>query len=400
MVRQAGRDALFPQGLSRRRLLHGAAALAAASALPGCATVAATRSRAPAVAPLRISPDRITALTVCSRPFRAAGPRLEVESIGNQRVVHHYGHGGSGWSLSWGSGAEAAALALGTGERDIAVIGCGAIGLTTAVQLQRMGARQVTIHAKELPPDTLSSFATGVWSPSSRIGMEDALTPAMRGQWQRMTRMSWRMFMSLQGLPDHPVEFVDNYGLSDTPPVQRPRGPRPDGRPEFAELERELVPEIGARAVDVDPAGLPFAAPYVRRSTRLMFNLSTYARFLLDEFRSAGGRIEIDEFHSPADFARLPQKTLVNCTGYGARALMGDDSVVPVRGQLARLIPDPAVHYGLQYRKVSLTPRRDGFVLQYYGDDDYFGYGDDSREPDADEAQLCVTTLQQAFRAA
>lgn len=389
---------------SRRRVLRGAAAAAIVAGLPGCATTRATAplpfAGQPALRPLRISPDRVTGITVCSRPFRAAGPRLEVEKIGQQAVVHHYGHGGSGWSLSWGSGAEAAAMALATGERDIAVIGCGAIGLTTAIQLQRFGARQVSIHAKQLPPEVLSSFATGVWSPASRIGMEDALTPAFREQWQRMTRYSWRTFQTLLGLPGAPVEYYDAYGLSDTPPVERKRGPRPDGRPEFAELERELTPEIGVRAVPVDPAGLPFSAPYVRRSSRLMFNLPAYSRMLLADFRAAGGKLVIDEFHTPADFARLPQRTLVNCTGYGARALMGDESIVPVRGQLARLIPDPEVNYGLQYRKVSLTPRRDGFVLQFSGEDDYFGYGDPSQEPDAAEAQLCVSTISSALRAA
>jgi hypothetical protein len=51
---------------------------------------------------------RMTHITVCLRPFRAEGPRLDVETIGAKRVVHNYGHGGSGWSLSWGSAALAA----------------------------------------------------------------------------------------------------------------------------------------------------------------------------------------------------------------------------------------------------------------------------------------------------
>jgi len=56
------------------------------------------------------------------------------------------------------------------GERDFAVIGCGAIGLTTAVMLARTGAR-VTIYARELPPFTRSSWATGVFTPDSRIAV-------------------------------------------------------------------------------------------------------------------------------------------------------------------------------------------------------------------------------------
>src|SRR6185369_17714388 len=191
--------------LDRRRVLLGAGAMLAAGALPGCVTLGDRRAASLArLQPLRLSMDRITGVTVCSRPFRAAGPRLELERIGQQSVIHHYGHGGSGWSLSWGSGALAAQMALGTGERDIGVIGCGAIGLTTALQLQRKGAG-ATIYARDTPPDVRSSFATGGWTPDSRICLEDHATSAFKQQWQTMARTSWRMYQGLLGLSGDPV---------------------------------------------------------------------------------------------------------------------------------------------------------------------------------------------------
>jgi glycine/D-amino acid oxidase-like deaminating enzyme len=387
--------------VSRRAVLRGAGAGLLAGALPGCATWGTRASATPAIPAWQPTLDRLIGLTVCSRPFRAAGPRIEQERVGQQDVIHSYGHGGSGWSLSWGSGEVATKLALGTGQRDIGVVGCGAIGLTTAIQLLRAGAT-VTIYARELPPDVLSNFATGVWSPSSRIGMEDSLTPDFRARWQSMTRTSWRMYQNLLGLPDAPVEFIDNYGLSDTPPAARaagsPRPQRADGRPLFAELDRELVPEIGVQSMDVDPATTPFATRRVRRGMQMMFNLPAHARMLMADFRAAGGRIVIDELHSAQDFARLPHKTLINATGIGARTLLGDASVVPVRGQLAHLIPEPGIHYGLQYRKVGMVPRRDGFVLQVYGDDDYYGFDDPTRVPDMNEATMAVNTIAAAFR--
>jgi len=214
------------------------------------------------------------------------------------------------------------------------------------------------------------------------------------------------MYQHLLGLPDAPVEFIESYGLSDIAPSTAPRAaglpraPRADGRPLFAELDRELVPEIGVRAVEVDAASTPFAAPHVRRGMQMMFNLPAHARLLMADFRAAGGRVVIDELRSAQDFARLPHRTLVNATGIGSRALLGDDSVVPVRGQLAHLIPEPGVRYGVQYRKVGMVPRRDGFVLQVYGDDDYFGYDDPARNPDMGEAKLAVDTIAAAFRPA
>src|ERR1700736_3084506 len=125
--------------IGRRRFLRGAGAVAALGALDAC-RLAPGSSRANAqstvqLSPLRASVDRITRITVCTRPFRAQGPRLDVEKVGGKTVVHNYGHGGSGWSLSWGSSAIAAEKAMATGEREVAVVGCGALGLTSALLL-------------------------------------------------------------------------------------------------------------------------------------------------------------------------------------------------------------------------------------------------------------------------
>ncbi len=64
---------------------------------------------------------------------------------------------------------------------------------------------------------------------------------------------------------------------------------------------------------------------------------------------------------------------IFNATGYGARALLGDDSIVPVRGQTARLIPQPEVDYSLFWRghNLNVIPRRDGILVQAQRDDDY-----------------------------
>ena len=384
-------------------MLLGTSALAVAGTLPANAT-ARSGPASTAIHRIPVTLDRITGVTVCTRPFRAAGPRLEIERIGTQDIVHHYGHGGSGWSLSWGSAELAAALALGTAERDIAVVGCGAIGLTTALQLQRMGAAQVTIYARDLPPEVRSSWATGGWTPDSRICLESAATPQFKAQWQQMARRSWHRFQGLLGLAGNPVEFVEGYSLSDKPPREDGESEEPttpdDGRPRFARLARELVPEISFPAAVLDPATTPFAAPYVRRRPRLTFGIGIYSRLLLEEFRAAGGRLRIDVLHSPADFARLPHRTVVNATGYDARALMGDESIVPVKGQLARLMPAPDAYYGLSYRRVSLTTRRDVSVLQAQGVDGntYEGFNDASTEPDRAVTEFAVETLNSAYR--
>jgi glycine/D-amino acid oxidase-like deaminating enzyme len=88
---------------------------------------------------------------------------------------------------------------------------------------------------------------------------------------------------------------------------------------------------------------------------------------------------------------------LVNATGYGARALFGDESLTPVRGQLTRMIPQADVTYGLSYHNVSFVPRRDGLLFQMVGENDYYGYGDETTVPDRLEAEHAVNTIAALF---
>ncbi len=385
--------------LKRRQFLAGAGT----ALLAGCSVGALDTRRTPAHAPalqlarLRASTDRITTITVCTRPFRPKGPRLDLEQIGQKTIVHNYGHGGSGWSLSWGSSTIAMQKAMATGERDIGVIGCGALGLTSSLLLQRAGAR-VTIYAKDLPPNVRSSLATGLWTPDSRICMEEHATPEFKQAWAGMARESFRTYQTLLGLPGNPVEYIDQYFVSDQPHAPRREGAaNEDSRPKFAELQREMIPELMTRPEDFAPGDHSLGNHYLQRTSLMMFNISGYARMLLADFLAGGGQIEIREFHSPADLAQLRQKTLINATGYGARALFGDESLVPVRGQLARMIPQPDLNYGLYYKKVSFVPRRDGLVFQVVGPDDYYGFNDDTAVPDHAEAQHAVNTIAELF---
>src|SRR4051794_9322463 len=106
--------------LMKRREFVGGLSLAG---LTGCAhsiKAPATPNFLPKLMPIRAEIDRIFRITVCLRPFRAAGPRLEVEKVGDKTVVHNYGHGGSGWSLSWGSSSIAVEKAMAAGEREVA----------------------------------------------------------------------------------------------------------------------------------------------------------------------------------------------------------------------------------------------------------------------------------------
>lgn len=211
-----------------------------------------------------------------------------------------------------------------------------------------------------------------------------------------MCRVSHTAYQNLLGLPGDPVEWIDNYRVSDDPPGTRHERPK-DNRPEFAEFQEELVPELVPAREQFKPGDHPFGNRYAGRAPTIMFNISAYSYFLQSQFHENGGRIVIHEFHSPRDLAILPQNTLINCTGYAAKELFGDTSLVPVRGQLARGITQPDVRYGIYYKGVSFVPRRDGQVYQVVGDSDYYGFGIETVDPDRAEAEKAVTTIASLF---
>lgn len=394
--------------------MHGRRAFLAGlgmAGLSGCATAtggpAGRAPRATAMRPgfeprrfaaLRAEPERISRITVCSRPFRGAGPRLDVETLGDKRVVHNYGHGGSGWSLAWGSGQVAMARALEGGTREVAVIGCGALGLTAALQILRAGTR-VAIYAAERTPFTRSARATGVWSPSSRIAREDQVTADFPARWEAMTRTSWAMHHSYLGLDGDPVRFIDEYALQDAAGQDvAPTGPprSPDSVPFIRGLGRRLR-DLTPGSRDLAGSEHPFPVANASLGSSMTFNVAELSHRLAAEFLAEGGTIQRRVFNHPSELAALPEPVIVNCTGYGARALFGDESLVPIRGQIAWLVPQPEVDYALYYRGVSMVPRADGIVIQARGSGDMVGYGVEDETPDRAEAEAALAAIRPLF---
>ncbi|MFT3964842.1 MAG: FAD-dependent oxidoreductase [Sphingobium sp.] len=391
----------FGSTVDRRHMLRGGlAGLAALAAMRPALALAQGRLFAPppALVPILARPDRMFRVSVCLRPFRVAGPRMELEEIGAKKVVHHYGHGGSGWSLSWGSAQEIMPLVLATGAKEVAVIGAGAIGMTTAITAQRMGLK-ATVYARERFPNVRSARATGTWSPASRVAMQGSTDAAFETKWERMTRATYAMHQSYMGLGGNPVEWLDRYALSDTAPSKQPHTPVPlpgggtDYFVDYEEKTKDLQPQQELLA----PGTHPFPAPFVRKTSSIMFNIADLMRHLEMEFQVAGGRFVPMELASAADFAKIREKTIINCTGYGARALMKDESVIPVRGQLAWLLPQEGVHYGVSYRKVSALARRDGIVIQHTGPDESQGFNSTDETPDYAVAQEAIGVIASCF---
>ncbi|WP_026994534.1 FAD-dependent oxidoreductase [Flectobacillus major] len=327
---------------------------------------------------LKLSMDRIVKETVGLRPFRASGPRLDTEMLGNKTIIHNYGHGGSGWSLSWGTASITREKALATGEKKIAVLGCGAIGIATARLLQEKGC-EVTIYTKDLPPNITSSLATGTWSPASRVCDPSKVGSDFKALWEKATLFSFKQFQFLLGLNDI-VAWVDEYNVYNELP-QAPANFMAGGEA----YELPLLPE----KVTLTAKEHPFKAKVVTRRANMMFNIPSYIRHQTQDFVMYGGKIKVLEIKKLEDIDALPEKVVMNCMGLGTKAIFKDDELMPVSGQLSCLIPQPEVTYKLNTKGANLIARKDGI---YLGGNGILGNWDTT--PSREQTEKVVHILQ------
>ncbi|HZU28164.1 MAG TPA: FAD-dependent oxidoreductase [Bryobacteraceae bacterium] len=303
------------------------------------------------LARVNVKAERVIRTTVGLRPFRPSGFVVRAEKLDDKLVVHNYGHGGAGITLSWGTAQLAVNEAARVEKRDCAVIGCGVVGLSTARLLQERGYA-VTIYAKALPPDTTSNLAGGYWDPVT-VYDHERVTPEFRRQFGEAGRFAFRRYQSMVG-ERFAVRWLPVYSLSDD---AAHRMPPPDSP--YSAIE-PLYPE--ARQLTRDE--IPFDVEYAYRRDSMLIEPAIYLQAMLDEFFIAGGRVVVREFRAALELMSLKDTLIFNCTGLGARALFGDDELVPVRGQLEFLLPQPEIDYmTVGPGDIYMFPRRDGILL-------------------------------------
>jgi D-amino-acid oxidase len=223
----------------------------------------------------------------------------------------------------------------------ITVLGCGVIGLTSALRLQADGY-PVTIRTWKIPPDTTSDKAAAFWSPY-RIG-EDPQTFSWIGEtYQTLSDLAQIPHSGVSMIPLH--KFLKDAGdLSDQWWLKA----IPNGR--FSPIPPEDLPP-GYRA------GWTVEVP--------LMETPIYLPFLMDRFCKAGGEIIAGEKITDVRTCHTPGVIVVNCTGLGSRDLVGDQSLVPVRGQI--VVTDTpgvdSIYVDADNPPSYLVPREDGCII-------------------------------------
>jgi D-amino-acid oxidase len=238
--------------------------------------------------------------------------------------------------------------------KDVLVIGCGVSGLSTGLRLLEAGHR-VHIWARALPPDTTSNVAAAVWYPYKAYPV-DRVTA-----WGAT---AYRVFADLCAMPASGVQMASVLEYL----------PAPAADPWWVgavEGFRHATPdELPAGYVD----GYAFAAPVI--------DTGLYLTSLVERFQTQGGQIVQRTVHD-LDEAFAECATVINCSGLGARELVGDRDLRPSRGQVVRIKPNGFRRVVLDdhgpNQVAYIVPRTHDIVLG--GTDDE---GDESTEPDPD----------------
>jgi D-amino-acid oxidase len=188
---------------------------------------------------------------------------------------------------------------------DVLVIGAGVCGLTTGICLAEAGL-SVTIRAAAPPERTTSVAAGAVWG-MTRVG-----PPERTLGWGRT---GLETLSKLAAEPGTGVRMASGQEVSRTP------------------LERYYWMKLLPSVRPCEPSELPDGFTHGWHYTAPLATMPVYLDYLRARFERAGGTLEVTAVRSLAELAGVAP-VVVNCTGTGARDLVPDPTVVPVRGQV------------------------------------------------------------------
>jgi glycine/D-amino acid oxidase-like deaminating enzyme len=193
--------------------------------------------------------------------------------------------------------------------------------------------------------------------------------------------------------PLYGVSWVDNFVATDDP---RPPAAESSGR-------SNLMEGLQPGQVTLQPGEHPFPTRYALWSPTIRIEPSIYLEALVRDFLLWGGHIVIRKFDTPRDLATLREPIVINCTGLGSRELFGDRDLLPLKGQLTVLIPQPEVNYHtVDGRRqpaagslgLHMMPRSDGIILGGTSQRDVW-----TMEPDENERKRVVDGHIELFSA-
>jgi D-amino-acid oxidase len=290
--------------------------------------------------------DQVLGAVCGLRPCRHGGLRLEIEKLGSQSIVHNYGHGGCGVTISFGTAEIAADLVeqVAKPNQHIAVLGAGVVGLSSARELQNRGF-QVKVYADRVAHDTTSNLAGSLWLP---VGIEFGSSPSEIKRKERILRRSYEIFKDIDRA---------RYGVEALPVYE----------PEESNTEPGLFGHLfdyGLIEKPVQINSFPFKcdAQPGRMFTTDYIHTHEFLGALLNDVIKLGVEICERTIQCRDDLPHFSESVLVNCMALGSREVFDDHQIYPARGVLVHMKPQDlgyCVHDGYKY----MFPRKNALVL-------------------------------------
>jgi D-amino-acid oxidase len=195
----------------------------------------------------------------------------------------------------------------------ILILGAGVSGLSTGIGLLKAGF-EVTIWAKDTPPNTTSNQAGAFWYPYHR-DQNDRFT-----KWAKETFH----YLSANGLLNDPLSGCTLKTMTEV--FAQSKG-EPWWNDAVASYQRPGQNELPKGYVD----GYRIEGP--------LMDTSLYMGYLFDQYQGLGGKLKQKFIHQIQE-ALEDHPVVVNCTGLGSRTLFNDQRLYPVRGQTVRVKPN------------------------------------------------------------
>ncbi len=288
-----------------------------------------------------LSDQNIFGYTVGIRPMRKSGIRLEAEYLKNKVIIHNYGYGGSGLTLSWGGAQEAVNILNAEKAKNpklascktVAILGAGVIGLTTAYELLSQGY-EVHLYADSFSPNLTSNVAAGIWSPP---WISDDTAEAQKKLVERILDISTKRFMA-SATSENPefsgIKFVTFYKF---------KAKNSDEKNTLSHTFAHVPAKEEAVEVHFDNGVTKLG----KRKQEMGLDGKIFMDDLYGKVMSKGAMIAEKHFDNANDVAALPESIIINCTSLGSRELFKDQDFTPIRGQMVYVKPKEGIDYAM-----------------------------------------------------
>lgn len=287
------------------------------------------------ITPPKLNSENLGKKLIGYRPMRRGAPNLSVEQIGNKTVANNYGHGGSGWTLAPGSSKHVISNLLKqfgphTKAEPIAVIGAGALGLFSAIELYKQGFTNITVIADQYENLT-SHVAGGLLAP---VSMDN--DPQMQKLIDGIGIDAYRFYHAI-ATGTHATFKVGAKIVPAYFPTREESG---------------LEPYVGKVMNPAKDVVVDFGTGVTREMVVYDDGIFMDTGALMNEMRAyLEGKIHFKQARIQ-DFSEIESKIIVNCSGLGSKDLNGDSDLVPVQGHLIMLRdqnPEDLQHMMLAY---------------------------------------------------